>query len=233
MILKDAKILITGGSTGIGLETAKHLLAKGSKVVICSKNEHNILKAAQEIGAIPFVADVYVENDVKKLVAFAVSELKGIDVLINNAGIATFGSITDTSVDDFTKVWATNTLGAFMVAKEVAIHFKNQQSGNIINIASTAASKGFANGSSYCASKFALSALTQCWREELRKFNVRVMQVNPSEVITPFYEKLGMNPNKIEQKLKPKDIAHCTTAMLEMDNVGFVTDTTVWATNPF
>jgi 3-oxoacyl-[acyl-carrier protein] reductase len=232
MNLNHAKILITGGSTGIGYEIAKQLKLKGADLVICSRNKQEIENKAKEIGVTGFRADISVEMEVIDLVKFAYAKMNGINVLINNAGIAYLGPLTDTSIEDFSRIWETNVKGAFLVAKEVSKIFKSQSYGNIINISSTAGKKGFANGTAYCASKFALTGMTECWRDELRKFNVRVMQVNPSEVITPLINKLGFEPSNIEKKLQTTEIAHIIVSMLEMNDVGFITDATVWATNP-
>lgn len=232
MDLNTAKIIITGGSTGIGYETARQLIRKGAKVVICSRNKSEIEKAAQEIGAIGLQCDISNEEEVKALFKDANERLGGLNVLINNAGIGYLAPLTETSEADFTRIWETNVKGAFLAGKEAAKYFIVQNEGNIVNISSTAGQKGFATGTAYCASKFAVSAMTECWRGELRKNNIRVMQVNPSEVVTPFGTKLGYEAQNVDSKLKPSEIAHTIVSMLEMDNVGFITDATVWATNP-
>jgi 3-oxoacyl-[acyl-carrier protein] reductase len=232
MDLKTAKVIITGGSSGIGYETAKLLMSKGAKVVICSRNKEEIEKVAEEIGALGLQADISNEKEVSLLFENAIAQLNGLNVIVNNAGIGLIKPLVQTELEDFTRIWETNVKGAFLVGREAAKHFIQQNEGNIINIASTAGQKGFANGSAYCATKFALSAMTECWRAELRKNNIRVMQVNPSEVITPFATKLGFEATHVDKKLKPQEIAHTIVAMLEMDNIGFITDATVWATNP-
>lgn len=232
MDLTTAKVIITGGSTGIGYETAKQLISKGAKVVICSRNKSDLEKAAQEIGAIGIQADISNEAGVKALFKEAIEKLGGLNVLVNNAGIGYLASLVETSEADFTRIWETNVKGAFLVGKEAANYFIPQNEGNILNISSTAGQKGFATGTAYCASKFAVSAMTECWRAELRKNNIRVMQVNPSEVVTPFGTKLGYEAQNVDSKLKPSEIAHTIVSMLEMNNVGFITDATVWATNP-
>lgn len=232
MNLNEAKVIITGGSTGIGYETAKQLIYKGAKVVICSRNKSGIEKAAQEIGAIGIRADISNEQEVKALFKEANEKLGGLNVIINNAGIGYLAPLAETSEADFSRVWETNVKGAFLVGKEASHYFIPQNEGNIVNISSTAGQKGFATGTAYCATKFAVSAMTECWRAELRKNNIRVMQVNPSEVVTPFGTKLGYEAQNIDSKLKPSEIAHTIVSMLEMDNVGFITDATVWATNP-
>ena len=127
----------------------------------------------------------------------------------------------------------TNVIGATLCAREAAKHFIQIQTGNIINIASTAAKSGFSSGTAYCASKFALAALTECWRAELRKYNIRVMQVNPSEVQTNFVTNSGRDARPFnDTKLQATEIAHSILSMLEMNDRGFITELTVFATNP-
>ena len=232
MDISKAKVLLTGGTTGIGYETAKLLREQGAQVVFCGRDAEAVEKVANEIGAKGFRADVSVEKDVEELFAFAIKEMDGLNVLVNNAGIGYMGPLVDTPTDEFSRIWETNVKGAFMVGREAARHFVSQNTGNIINIASTAGQRGFANGSAYVATKFAISGLTECWRAELRKNNVRVMQVNPSEVITEFGPKLGWEHGNTDSKLKPTEIAHVILSMLSMNDVGFITDASVWATNP-
>ncbi len=233
MQIKDAKVILTGGSTGIGYDTAKLLKQQGADVFICARTEKDVQKAISELGIKGTTADVSKEEDVKNLFKKALQEMGDVNVVINNAGIGSFGALVDTSVEDFTKVWEVNVKGAFMVGKEAAKHFQKENTGNIINIASTASQRGFANGTTYCSSKFALAAMTECWRAELRKHNIRVMQVNPSEVVTPFSDKIGGNQDKNNpSKLQGNEIAHTIVSLLSMNDVGFVTDATVWATNP-
>ena len=110
---------------------------------------------------------------------------------------------------------------------------KQQKCGTIINIGSSASVKGFARGSVYAASKFAVRALTQCWQAELRPFNIRVSQLNPSEVTTAFYNEERKERATVQNKLSPNEIAHSILSILEMEDKGFITELNVWATNPF
>ena len=131
------------------------------------------------------------------------------------------------------RVYGTNVFGAMLVARESARHFIAKNRGNIVNVASTAGQRGFAGGTAYSSSKFALTGLTECWRAELRKHNIRVMQINPSEVQTEFVAASGRPLRSFsERKLLAADIAHAIMAMLEMHDRGFMPETTVWATNP-
>lgn len=233
MNLSEAKVLITGGSSGIGLETARHLIAQGAKVAICGRNASKLAQVADAIGAIAIPADVSKEDEVKNMVAIAIEKLGGLNVLINNAAYGTFSSLVDLETAKFQDLIATNVVGAMIVGRECAKHFSAQQQGNIINISSTAGRAGFAGGTAYVATKFALAGMTECWRAELRKSNVRVMLLNPSEVQTDFVANSGRDARPFNAtKLQAKEIAHTIAMMLSMDNVGFITEATVWATNP-
>jgi 3-oxoacyl-[acyl-carrier protein] reductase len=234
MNIQDAKVLITGGSSGIGLEIARLLRTHGARIVICGTDTEKLQAAASELGVLGFRADVSIEREVEDLFQWAITNMEGLNVLINNAGIGRFSPLVDTSLSDFQRIWEVNVRGAFLAGRQAARYFVEQGSGNIINIGSTASIKGFASGSAYVASKFALAGLTDCWRTELRKHNVRVMQINPSEVLTDFIRRAGYQSPAInpERKLTPTEIAHVAHAMLAMNDVGFVTDASIWATNP-
>lgn len=233
MDIKDAKVLLTGGSSGIGRETAKLLISKGAKVAVCGRKKETIEKTAKELGAIAIIADVSKEEDVIRMVTEAKTALGGLNVLINNAGIGTFAPLVEVKAADFENILNTNVIGAMLCARESAKHFVEQSYGNIINISSTAGRAGFAGGTVYTASKFALSAMTECWRAELRKHNIRVMQVNPSEVQTDFFVNAGGAERPFnESKLQAIEIAHTIVSMLEMNDRGFITEATVFATNP-
>jgi 3-oxoacyl-[acyl-carrier protein] reductase len=105
--------------------------------------------------------------------------------------------------------------------------------GHIINVASSAGVKGFKNGTVYAASKFALRGMTECWREELRPHNIRVMLINPSAVPTAFNVTDRSEKELRDKMLTPNEIAHAAVAVLELDDRGFIPELGVWATNPF
>lgn len=234
MNIKDSTFLVTGGSVGIGKATAKLLIEKGGKVAITGRDKSKLEKVAKEIGAFPIHADVAVQNDVHKTYELFLKQFQKLDCLINNAGIGdAWNEITELDLRAFHKVYDVNVFGAALMASEAAKLFKQQKSGNIINIASTAGTKGFANGTVYSSSKFALRGMTQCWQAELRKYNVRVILVNPSEVTTAFGDNERNEKPEVKNKLRPLEIAHTIVTALEMDDRGFIPEVTVWATNPF
>jgi 3-oxoacyl-[acyl-carrier protein] reductase len=118
------------------------------------------------------------------------------------------------------------------MAREAAKIFIARGRGNIVNISSTASLRGAPNGTAYYASKFALRGMSECWRAELRKHNIRVFLVNPSEVLTNFSAAAGLNQKANQTKLRPEDIAYMVKAVLEMEDRGFTPELSIFATNP-
>ena len=140
MDLKNAAALVTGASCGIGFETARILRERGARVAVCARHKTELEASAKLIDAMPIVADVSKEDDVRRMIDTMVKEHGDYNVLINNAGFGTFGPLVDLSSEEFFKVWATNVLGAMMVGRESAKHFVGRSYGNIVNISSTAGS---------------------------------------------------------------------------------------------
>jgi len=234
MELKGAIALVTGASSGIGKETARMLAGKGATVIVVSRNADKLAKVADSIGAFAIAGDVSLAIDVDRIYKVIAEKFGHLDILINNAGMGQgWAELTEVSIDDMHQVYAVNVFGAMLVGQGAARMFKQQRSGNIINIGSTASLKGYAKGTIYSSSKFALRGMTQCWQDELRPFNVRVTQFNPSEVTTAFGSKEGIEREEVANKLRPTEIAHQICALLEMDNRGFVPEVTIWATNPW
>ena len=231
--LSGKKVLITGGSSGIGKATAIDLVGKGAIVCITGRNKVKLEKVASEISAIPIHLDVSKYNSIAVKTLDAFHSMGGIDVLINNAGIGEFAKLEDIKINHFESIFATNVFGLTMLTQEVVKFFKTQQYGMIINIGSSAATSGFPSGSVYCASKFALRGLTECWRHELRRDNIRVVLVNPSEVPTAFNNKDRVEREEQENKLSSKEISHAIISTINMDKRGFIPELNVWATNPF
>ena len=233
MNLQDATALVTGGTRGIGYAIARMLVEAGGRVAITGRDEALLSRAAAELGVLPIRADVSREADVQRATAEVLRTFGHLDILVNNAGVGVFKPLVDMDLDSFDRVFATNVTGAMLAGREAARHFVQRGRGNIVNISSTAGLRGGANGTAYYASKFALRGMTECWRAELRKHNVRVFLVNPSEVLTDFaatagYAQEAENPTK----LHAADIAHIVKAILEMDDRGFTPELSVFATNP-
>ena len=234
MTLKNKNVLLTGGSSGIGKKTAEMLVEKGAKVLITGRSYDKIETIKQQLGLLGVSFDISDLDNISSKSAECVKLLGGrVDVLINNAGIGDFGPIDKINMASFLEVFNTNVFGLALLTKELAPIMKRQNQGTIINIGSSASVRGFKNGSIYAASKFAVRALSQCWQAELRPYNIRVCQVNPSEVTTAFAQKDRKERTEIDHKLSPTEIAHTIVSIIEMRKKGFVPEVNIWATNPF
>jgi 3-oxoacyl-[acyl-carrier protein] reductase len=232
MNLQNATALVTGGSSGIGYAIAKVLIKAGTRVAITGRDEKKLYKAAESLNAVAIRADVANEADVLRTYKETLQAFGHLDILINNAGFGVFRKLVDMDRAGFDAVFATNVTGAMLMGREAAKHFIQQNRGNIVNICSTASLRGAANGTAYYASKFALRGMTECWRAELRPYNIRVFLVNPSEVLTNFGAAAGFDQKENPTKLHGEDIAFMIKAALEMDDRGFTPELTIFATNP-
>lgn len=227
------KVLVTGGGEGIGKAIAAAFRARGAEVGITGRRADVLEEAARELGAQALPGDVSVEADVLRTMDAFLERHGRIDVLVNNAGFGHFAPLVEMETERFEAVFATNVTGAMMMGREAAKHFVRQRSGTLVNISSTSGLKGGQGSTAYAASKFALRGMTECWREELRRHDVRVVLVNPSEVLTDFSKHAGYTQQASEKKLRPQEIADALIGVLDVDVRGFVPEFAVFATNPF
>ena len=234
MNLTGKNIIITGGSLGIGKETAHQLLDKAANVIVIGRSMDRLKASFKNSKANLLSFDI---GDIDNIAVnaqkvLAIFENK-VDVLINNAGIGLSRSIEDLNYTDFIDVFNVNVFGLSLFTKEIIPFMKREKYGTIINVGSTASLKGYKNGSIYSSSKFAVRCLTQCWQAELRPFNIRVCQINPSEVTTAFGNTERIERADVHNKLTPKEISHAIISAIEMNNKGFINELNIWATNPF
>jgi len=201
-------VLVTGGSRGIGLATARQLLEQGASVAITGTSEQHLAAAEKELhgsgNVLPLRADVRQNNDVEAAVSAVVSRFGGLDVLINNAGVGVFRSVADMSVDEWHRVIDTNLTGVFYCCHAALPHLRARGAGWIINISSLASKNPFVNAAAYCASKSALNAFTEALMQEVRYEGIRVAYVLPGSVSTGFG---GLANTKAAGALLPEDVA--------------------------
>lgn len=233
MELRDAVALVTGGSEGIGRAIAEALMHQGCKVTITGRREEVLKDTAEELGLDWIAGDVGNETDAVRTVSSVIERHGRLDILVNNAGYGMFKPLVDTTLDELKDMYQTNVFGTFLMAREAAKQFIKQGSGELINISSTSSLKGSSGRTAYGSSKFALRGMTECWRDELRRHDVRVMLVNPSEVMTDFAAKAGVEREPSDKKLRPKEIADAIVGALKVDARGFIPEFSVFATNPF
>lgn len=234
MELKNAVALVTGGGSGIGRAIAEALAREGARVTVMGRREGPLREVAEEIRGAWITGDVGVEEDAVRAVRSVVEEHGRLDILVNNAGYGLFKPLVETSLEELEALYRTNVFGAFLMAREAAKLFIAQgDGGELINIASTSSQRGSASRTAYGSSKFALRGMSECWRDELRRHDVRVMIVNPSEVMTDFAAKAGQERAPSEKKLRPREIADAIVGALRIEHRGFVPELSVFATNPF
>jgi 3-oxoacyl-[acyl-carrier protein] reductase len=233
MKIAGTRALVTGGSEGIGKGIAAALAAKGARVAVMGRDEQKLAAAAEELGVLGVAGDVSNEDHAERVVATVEREFGGLDILVNNAGIGYFAPLVELDKEQFERVFAVNVTGAMLMGRAAARRFVKQNSGHLVNISSTSGLSGGKTSSAYASSKFALRGMTECWRAELRPHNVRVTLVNPSEVQTPFFAKVGFEQEQSEKKLRPQEIADAIVGALEIDDRGFIPEFSVFATNPF
>ena len=184
----DGKVaIITGGSRGIGFETAKIFTENGAKVIITSKNSQQLKKAAVKIpGSIPVSADIRKEKDVKLVIEKTIEKFGKLDILVNNAGVfPKIKQLHKISEKEWNEVLDVNLTGQFRFTK-FAIPYLQKTSGTIINVSSDAGLKAYEgfNADAYSASKAALIVLTKCWALEYAKNKIRVNCICPGVVET-------------------------------------------------
>lgn len=187
-------IVVTGASTGIGFATAVSLARAGHDVFATMRNPSRSAElqklAAEESLSITVVSlDVTDEASVKSGIAHAAESRGRIDVLVNNAGVGHLGSVEETPIELVRQTMETNFFGALRCTQAVLPGMRKQKSGHIINISSIAGRLASAGQSAYCASKFALEALSEALATEMRPFNVRVSIVEPGVIQTPIFSK--------------------------------------------
>ena len=233
MEFNNSVALVTGGSEGIGRAIAEALIAEGARVTITGRRKDFLAVIADEIGADWIAGDVGVEEDAVRTVQDMIARNGHLDILVNNAGFGLFKPLVDMTLEELEKVYRTNVFGAFLMAREAARHFIDRGSGELINIASTSGLRGSGGRTAYASSKFALRGMTECWRDELRRHDIRVTLVNPSEVMTNFAAKAGVERERSDKKLTPREIASAVVGALKVDARGFVPEFSVFATNPF
>lgn len=226
------RMLVTGSTAGIGYDIARLAIEYGARVVINGRDAERLERAASALGVAGVRADVGVEDDCKRLVNEAAATLNGLDVLINNAAWGKRMPIEEFDADLFAEMWRTNVVGPAVTTREAVPHLRAAGGGDIVNIASTAGTRGFANGTAYVATKFALRGMTQCWQAELRPHDIRVILVNPSEVQTGFGGR-DSDREKNPNKLIASDIAEATISALTLPPRALIAEVTVFATNPW
>ncbi len=190
--LAGKKAIVTGASSGIGKEVALMLLQSGAQVSLVSRNPDRILgDLPANSNAKGYAIDLGDIAQVAAKMQAIVADMGGVDILINNAGMAYIGEIIDMPLDEWQKLFDLNLTSVFQCLQATLPTMRSQKSGTIINVASVAGKQGFPNWAAYCASKFALLGLTQAIAAEEQPHGIKIMSICPGSVDTPLWDTLG------------------------------------------
>jgi NADP-dependent 3-hydroxy acid dehydrogenase YdfG len=185
-------VFITGATSGIGLAAAKTFAANGYKLVICGRRAARLNELQQQLGAdrvATLVFDVRDREAVLTQIASLPDNFKDVDILINNAGNAHgLATIDKGDLDDWDAMMDINVKGLLYVSKAILPGMVERKSGHIINIGSVAGKEVYYNGSVYCASKFAVDAISTGMRIDLNAHGIKVSEVKPGAANTEFSE---------------------------------------------
>ena len=235
--LKGKVALVTGAGKGIGKAIALALAAEGVNVGLMARTESDVKNVAAEANARGVktsyaTADVSNRSDVETAVKKIETELGKIDILINNAGTATFGNFLELEPEVWDNQIRVNVFGVYYTTRAVLPQMIERKTGDIVNISSTAGKSGSAVTSAYAASKFAVFGLSESLMQEVRKHNIRVTALAPSTVVTELAHSANLIKGDPEKVMHPEDFAELVIAQLKLNRRVFVKEASIFSTNP-
>lgn len=217
--------LVTGGNSGIGYATAKLLKERGYEVFISGRNQEKLQQAADQLGVKSILADMSKPEDIERLASAFLKS--GLDVLVNNAGVLKFVTVTGFLPADFSEVFNINVRGPLLLIQGLLPALEKRQ-GSITTVTSVASSKGTPSVFLYAASKGAVNSFTYNLAIELASKRIRINAVAPGFTDTPIFIKSGVKPEEIDELMKsveyriamerfgkPEEIAQVIVAQLE------------------
>lgn len=197
-------VLITGASSGIGAETARHFASLGASLAIVARNVEKLNDCADSCAKIsskrPLVIVADVTKDAERIIDTTVAHFNGqLDVLVNNAGAGFGGPLESSTLEQFDEAMNVNVRSVFHLTK-LAIPHLLKTKGNVVNVSSVAGLRSFAGFLPYSMAKAALDQFTKCVALELADRGVRVNSVNPAVIVTEFQRNMGM-PDEATAKI--------------------------------
>ena len=238
MDLKDKVAVVTGASSGIGRAISLRLGREGVKVALFARGEEKLLavkKSIEESGgeALTVKTDVSDEDNVKKSVEYTVRKYKKIDIVVNNAGLGIFRHVAEMSFSEWKKQTSVMLDGTFLVSRYCLPHIYRQERGHVLAISSLWGKRFCASCAGYTASKFGVRGFLQSLREEAREHNVKVTNIMPGTVDTPFFDRTdyarGMDLSRV---LQPEDIAETAVYALKLPDRAVAEEIVIQAIKP-
>ncbi|MCM3088418.1 3-ketoacyl-ACP reductase [Bhargavaea ginsengi] len=229
--------LITGAGRGIGRATAIAFAKEGIHIGLVGRTSENLQNVAEELKAYDVkvaiaAADISDLESVTAAVESIRGELGPIDILVNNAGISKFGGFMDLTPEEWTKIIDVNVKGVYYTTRAVLPEMLERNTGDIINISSTAGQKGAPVTGAYSASKAAVIGMSESLMLEVRKKNIRVTTLTPSTVATDMAVELNLTDGNPEKVMQPEDLAELMVAQLKLHPRVVLKHAGLWSTNP-
>lgn len=206
---KDRVVVITGGSTGIGLETARLFAADGARVALIARRPEPLAEASRQLSStaaevLTFSIDVTDETQVAATFAAIEAKWDRIDLLVNNAGTGFATDLSKASLADYRRILETNVTGVFLCVRAALPGMKERKSGHIINVSSIVGKVANPNAPLYCASKHALNGYTSGLQQQVAADKIRVSLISPSAVDTDYWAGRTVDRTKF---LQPAEVA--------------------------
>lgn len=216
--LRGKVAIVTGASSGIGRAISLRLAEAGVACALAARRKEALEELAQEIEkiggqALVVPTDVTDAHELEALVQTVTKELGGLQILVNNAGIYFHAKVEELKRSELESTLAVNLIAPIMLTKLALPHLKKSGESAIINMASIAATAGFARGSSYCASKFGMLGFSESLFEEVREDGIKVCAICPGYVATEMVAGYGLNAEKM---IQTEDIASTVLHVLEL-----------------
>ncbi|WP_150272849.1 3-ketoacyl-ACP reductase [Paenibacillus tepidiphilus] len=237
--LQGKVAIVTGAARGIGKATAVALAKEGVHVGLLARTESALKELAAELQGYGVktayaTADIASKEQVDAAVEALKNELGAADILINNAGIATFGTVLEMDPEEWKVMIDVNVMGTYYVTRAVLPQLIEKNAGDIINISSTNGLSGAATSSAYSASKFAVIGFTESLAQEVRRNNIRVSALTPSTIATDLALDLNLIKENNDSKfVQPEDLAEFIIDQLKLNPRVYVKTASFIATNPF
>lgn len=228
--------LVTGASSGIGKAVTLALLREGVNVAACARSQYRLdelreastgLDGKLVIGSV----DVKDEDQLHAFIEKARMLLDRISIVIANAGFGIFRPLTDMKVEEFDRVMDTNVRGVWLTLRETVPALIEQGGGDVFIISSLAGKNGFAGGTAYSASKFAVRGMAQSLMHEVREHDVRVVAVFPGSTDTRFFDGTPLSPNR-DKILTSEDVADVILHSLHTHRRALTSEIDIRPANP-
>ena len=221
--MKDKICILTGAGGGIGAAIAEGLFSCGCRLALLGRDEEKLKKTARGRDCLILPGDLLSDAYIKEAVEKTVQTYGGVDVLINNAGVAQSKPFEEISMEEYDTIMHTNARAPFLLCKTALPYLEKSSFGTIINMASVTAHHGYALQSAYAASKHALLGFSKALSKEYYKKGVRVHVISPGAVFTDMV-KISRPDLTGEGMLMPEDIAETVLYLMKMRRTASVAD---------